>query len=445
VKTSFDGQRAYDYVKHLSVDIGPRVMGTTGDRQAAAYIRSRFEEWGLDAWEQTFSVQTSALLEHSLEILEPGWGEIPSRPVLMTPDTPAEGLTGELVFVEGTSAPQVGPHLEGKIVVWSGYGHVRDQLKLLEHRPLAIIAIPSVGALKPKHYQMHWVTGPHQPVTIFTVSYDDGLRLVRERATKARLFLRSEVFKGTTSNVIGEVRGSDYPEEIIVIGAHYDTVHDLPGAFDNATSTATIMELARVYAKRGSKRTLRFVAFTGEEGGLLGSRHYIRRLEMKDKKERAAQAAAGQFDERWDKTELDRHLFCVNADVIGTTIGNNVCRVAAPDQVLAILNALYKELGVPGEAIDKIIGNDHLPFAGAGIPAITVNRDGGAVSYLHNPEDCIEHVDARTLEQVGNFMDVFLTRTAAQALVWPFERQVPEKTRQEIDKMIKSFVPLVED
>jgi aminopeptidase YwaD len=292
---------------------------------------------------------------------------------------------------------------------------------------------------------MHWVTGPHQPVTIFTVSYDDGLRLVRERAKKARLFLRSNIFVGDTSNVIGEITGRDHPDEIIVVGAHYDTVHDLPGAFDNATGTATTMELARVYAERGSKRTVRFVAFAGEEGGLLGSRHYVRELEKKDKQERAAQGSDSPFDERWDKTELEQHLLCMNSDVIGTTIGNNVCRVAANDQVLSALNVLYKELGVPGKAIDKLIGNDHLPFARAGIPGITVNRDGGACSYLHNPEDSIEHIDARTLEQVGNFMDVFLTRTAAQARVWPFERQVPKKMREEIDEMIQKFVPLLED
>jgi hypothetical protein len=441
MKPKFDGQRAYDHVKHLTVEIGPRVMGTEGDRQAAAYIQSCFEAWGLNTYEQTFSVQTSTLVDHKLEILDPAIGEIPSRPVLMTPDTPKEGLTGELVHVEGTSAPQVGPHLAGKIVLWSGYPHMRAQIKLLEHHPLAIIGVPSTGAVGPKHYQMHWKTGPHQLVPTFMVSYDEGLRLIRDGAREARLFLRSEMFKGLTSNVIGELKGTDYPEEIIVIGAHYDTVHDLPGAFDNATSTASIMELARVYAQRGSKRTLRFVAFTGEEGGLLGSRHYVRALEKKDKQERAAEG----FDADWDKTELERHLFCLNADVIGTVIGDNVCRVAAPDQVLAILNALYKELGVPGKAINTIIGNDHLPFAAAGIPAITVNRDGGACTYLHLPQDAIEHVDAPTLERVGRFIDVFLTRTAAQAHVWPFERKVPEKIKTEIDELTKRFVPLIED
>ena len=72
--------------------------------------------------------------------------------------------------------------------------------------------------------------------------------------------------------MIAEVTGTLQPEEIIVVGAHYDTTPDLPGASDNAGGVGVVMELARLYAERGSKRTLRFVAWGAEEGGLIGSR-----------------------------------------------------------------------------------------------------------------------------------------------------------------------------
>lgn len=439
---SFDGQRAYDHVEHLSVEIGPRVIGTEGDKQAADYIRSHFESLGLEVREQPFEVQTGSLLAHKLEILEPALGEIPSRPVLLSPDTPEEGLTGELVFAEGSSEPQLGPHLAGKIVLWSNRGRSHsEQVKLLKYGPLAIVGISPTIGVKPKHYMMNRDIRPYEPVTAFQVTYEDGLRLIRSGARKTRLYLRSERFKGTTRNVIAELKGSHHPEEIIVIGGHYDTVPDLPGAIDDAAGTAIVMELARLYAERGSKRTLRFVAWTGEEGGLLGSRHYVRELKKRDEEERAAEG----FDERRDKTELERHLFCLNFDVHGMILGHNHFRVAAPPEVLATLKVLSKELGIPTEVSDQAIGNDHIPLACAGVPSITFNRDGGSVAYIHTPEDAMAQIDGGHLEEVGRFVDIFLWRTMAGAQVWPFERQVPEKSKKELEKILKGLLPHAEE
>jgi len=83
-------------------------------------------------------------------------------------------------------------------------------------------------------------------------------------------------------NVEAEVRGSQRPDDIIVIGAHYDSVQGSPGANDNASGVAAMLALARAFAKASPARTLRFVAFTNEEPPLfqtkyMGSRVYARR------------------------------------------------------------------------------------------------------------------------------------------------------------------------
>jgi hypothetical protein len=83
-------------------------------------------------------------------------------------------------------------------------------------------------------------------------------------------------------NVETEVRGSRRPDDIMVIGAHYDSVQGSPGANDNASGVAAMLALARVFAKTHQARTLRFVAFTNEEPPLfqtkhMGSRVYARR------------------------------------------------------------------------------------------------------------------------------------------------------------------------
>jgi len=69
----------------------------------------------------------------------------------------------------------------------------------------------------------------------------------------------------TVRNIVAEKRGSSNTEEIVLVGAHYDSVLGSPGANDNGSGVAALLELARLLAKRGSPRTVRFVAFVNEE------------------------------------------------------------------------------------------------------------------------------------------------------------------------------------
>jgi hypothetical protein len=67
------------------------------------------------------------------------------------------------------------------------------------------------------------------------------------------------------SNVISEIRGTESPDRIILIGAHYDTIEGTPGADDNASAVAGLLELHRLLSASPHRRTIRFVAFTLEE------------------------------------------------------------------------------------------------------------------------------------------------------------------------------------
>jgi Zn-dependent M28 family amino/carboxypeptidase len=90
-------------------------------------------------------------------------------------------------------------------------------------------------------------------------------------------------------NVEAELRGTELPDEIIVIGAHYDTVYGSPGADDNASGVAGLLELARLFASKPQKRTLRFVAFANEENPnaaweTMGSYEYARECKERNEK-----------------------------------------------------------------------------------------------------------------------------------------------------------------
>jgi len=88
------------------------------------------------------------------------------------------------------------------------------------------------------------------------------------------------------ANIEAELRGTERPNEIVLIGAHYDSVKGSPGANDNATGVAATLALARAFAQNPTPRTLRFVAFTNEEPPFFRSRHMGSRVYAKRSRQR---------------------------------------------------------------------------------------------------------------------------------------------------------------
>jgi Zn-dependent M28 family amino/carboxypeptidase len=233
--------------------------------------------------------------------------------------------------------------------------------------------------------------------------------------------LKTERSKGKSYAVYAEVTGSEFPDEIIVIGGHMDTVPRDPGATDNAAGTATVLELARLYAQRGSKRTLRFAAWGSEEGGLVGSMKYVLELKKKHKDE----IESDGYIEGYSKTELEKHLLNINLDVLGMSIGINAFNVVGSQPLSEYVKALTSELGVHHEDSKGLYGSDHLSFANVGVPGVGFARHGVGTHYMHTSRDDISLIDVNQLKVIGDLVDVFISRTAAKGCVWPFERSIP--------------------
>ena len=90
---------------------------------------------------------------------------------------------------------------------------------------------------------------------------------------------RAGALGGKTANVIATLRGTENPELVYVVSSHYDSNASGPGADDDSSATAALLEAARVLAKRPMPATIVFASFTGEESGLLGSREFVRRAQ----------------------------------------------------------------------------------------------------------------------------------------------------------------------
>ncbi len=159
----------------------------------------------------------------------------------------------------------------------------------------------------------------------------------------------------TCVNTVADLVGREEPDELVVLGAHLDSWDLGTGATDNGAGAGAVIEAARLLARSGARprRTIRFVLFSGEEQGLLGSKAYL-------------EAHRG---------ELDRH----SAVFIMDTGAGRIDAVALQgrrevEAVMKQVLAPLRELGVVDTDLRLEDDTDHIPFDAAGLPAFCVEQ-----------------------------------------------------------------------
>jgi Iap family predicted aminopeptidase len=432
-KLLFDGERAFRYLEKLAVGIGTRPSGSKAEREAADWIASEFRALGLKTEVEEFEVTTGRVVSQKLEILEPELGEIPCEVMPLYGSTGPEGVTGEMVYLETYDEEYLTPDIEGKIILTSGRPQdTKKSYRLLsKYRPLAMIFIESTPRVLAKNlWGSHIVRERYVELPALRISFMDGRRLVQSGASKARVVADTESKKVNSQNVIAELEGSERPEEIVVIGGHYDTVLEVSGAGDNAGGTAIAMELARVFKEKGTKRTMRFAAWGCEEVGLLGSRDYATKL-------RKASEEAKKENEFEDQTELERTVLCVNLDVHGGFLGTNSSRTLGPPELKASVMLLSKETGTVFTVNEGVYSSDGTSLSAVGIPSISFSRGTPTNTFMHSVEDDISWLAPSALHNQGRFVEEYLTRYVAEAAAFPFEWKIPDKQKKEIEDYFK--------
>ncbi|MEJ2052737.1 MAG: M28 family peptidase [Calditrichaceae bacterium] len=188
----------------------------------------------------------------------------------------------------------------------------------------------------------------------------------------------------------------------IVIGGHLDSAGpDYPGANDNASGTATVIELARLWSQRPHHYTMVFCNFGGEEVGLIGSRHFVK-----------------------DYTGIDKVALMISADMGGTdsdiTSEFETDSMQAPKWLVrdafqtdteSKLNRLvyHTQYSTQNTLSSRGSGSDHMPFLNAGIAAIDFTSDVND-SPIHTQQDKIDYIDKHALGGYGNFIDHLLLK-----------------------------------
>jgi len=432
--TYFDEQRAYEFMRRLSFT---RPGGTVEEARAAELIAAELRTAGLMPVLESFQVWTYEEEPSRVDVPAPGTGGRTSgaelretfvaAPVGLSGVTDPDGVTGELVFVE-TGEEEFLHGIRGKIALTYELGAAKKYERLAKAEPKAVIAIgdPGRDLLHVSHYANYFRRWGKLP-TVF-IRYEDGLRLIRSGAREVVVVCRQREIQAESRNVVVEIPGAGFGEatqsgdDYILLGGHYDSVPATAGAHDNAGGSAILVELARILAAHPPRRTVRIAWFGAEELGLHGSAAYVE----------SRMKAAGP-ETASSKTALDRIKLVVNVDVAGGTIGRNHCVVTGPESLKNYVEVLGKEIGV-GLAIKLgVMSSDGTPFGDKGVPSVNFARYGGATANLHTPYDTLEHTDSYHLAMLGRLVEVFVQRTA-NAMAYPFERDIPESVKKDIAK-----------
>ena len=470
----FRRSQVMDTLFHLTEVIGPRLTGSPQLKEANEWTRQRFESWGLSnahlegypfgrGWSfSACEVRMVSPRETPLIALPKAWTPATSGPVrgeVMKAKIESEKdletlkgkVAGKILFVddarefEDPKDPQFRRYsreqLEGlgdfeipeeedddwrtgAIERWRLRAAVNELLE--KEKALAVVEASNRanGVLR--------VTGggswePGKSVGVPTLvmaaeHYNHILRLVKEgKPVELEIDVAARFHDGDLKayNTVAEIPGTDERDELVIAGAHLDSWHTGTGATDNAAGSAVVMEAARILKALGVKprRTLRFILWTGEEQGYMGSlayiqQHFATRPENKDPEQK-------DLPERfrtdtWPLTLKPGHAKVAayfNLDNgTGKIRGIYTEENAAVRPIFEAWLAPFADLGATTVTLNTTGGTDHVPFDRVGLPGFQFIQD--QMDYEththHSHLDTYDHLRREDMMQASVLMAAFL-------------------------------------
>ena len=405
-ETALAGSGAYEVVESLTTEVGPRMAGSPGDVRAVAWAKAAFTAAGFDTVSTepvTFPVWHRRR-EHG-EILAPfpqplhltalgGSAGTDGKPLdaevvefanlQALTDAPAGSLQGRIAFVN----QRMERHRDG-----SGYGPAvaarGKGASVASTKGAVAFVLRSVGTDHDRfgHTGLQGYADGVTPIPAAALSNPDAdlLANMLRRGKPVTLRLDLDVgFDGehTSANVIGEIRGREKPDEVVIIGGHLDSWDLGTGAIDDAAGVAITLRAGALIGAlpHAPKRTIRVVAFANEEQGLYGGKAY-------------ATAHADQVVQHRIGAESDFGAGRIYAFATSTL---PVSAEPVAKQIAAALAPLGIEY-TPGKGG---AGPDISPMAQRGMAWAWLAQDGSDYfDYHHTANDTLDKVDAQALDQ----------------------------------------------
>jgi len=422
-------------LRRLTDEIGGRLTGSSAADKAVGWGVESLRVAGVDeVHTEKFTVPVGwSEGKTSLETLSPVPFPVRLVSVGWSPPTPADGITAGIVDVgKGDEAgfAKAGDSAKGAIVlVHSEVLTTLDQLLEEYFQGPGIVD----RAVKSGAAAIFWMStrpnlllyrhslttdGRLAPLPQAIVAREDAERIARflaaNQKVRVHFVLPNQVTGPVESeNVVAEIRGREKPDEFVLLGAHLDSWELGTGALDNGCNAAMVIDAARAIHSSGARprRSIRFVLFTGEEQGMLGSWAYAKA----------------------HRDELDRMIAAIIFDegtgkVTGYSLGGR------KDIEAAVRDALKpaESLGANEHTPDAFVGTDNFDFLLEGVPTVVANQE--PANYMlnyHAASDTFDKVDMGELKR-----QVALAALTAFGIADRADRLGPRQSRDEVEALL---------
>lgn len=376
----------YDTIDYLSQE--PRVAGTKAEHDAAKYLEKQFKSYGYDTELQSFEF-TSYKAPDYISLSVSGMEDVDWDLGNFSYGVSGQA-SGELVYVGlGRESDLEDVDLTGKIALVKR-GEISFGEKVLN---AARAGAEAVLLFNNTSGVINGTLGePNDDyVPALALTRDQGEELLALLEAGETLIADveiegSEMKESTSYNVIATKKPDKKKStgQIVIVGAHHDSVEGAPGANDDASGTATVLELARVMSNMPIDTELRFVTFGAEENGLLGSYAYVDSL---------------------SEEEIENTVGMFQMDMVGSRDAGKLIMYTVDGE-----KNIVTDLGAAaGSRLSETVNygregrSDHVPFAEAGIPAALFIH-APVEPWYHSPEDTIDKISKDKLQEVAEIV-----------------------------------------
>ena len=397
IGAALTSDRAYTRLAHLTDAIGNRLSGSENLNRAIEWAAAEMKRDGLDnVRKEKVMVPHWVRGEESLELLTPVPRKLQMLGLGNSIATPAEGITAEAIVVRNFfELERLGEQVRGKIVVYNApyvdYGatvtyRLEGASRAARFGAVAALvrSITPVSLQTPHTGAMNYdPSQPKIPAAAITIEAAEFLQRMNDGGEHPMLRLKMEAKflpDAEAANVIGELRGSKKPDEIVLIGGHLDSWDVGQGAHDDGGGCIVAWEAVRLLKELGLKprRTIRVVLFVNEENGLRGGTAY--------------------HDAH--RAEIAKHVLAIESDSGVYRPEGFGLAGTAPLQVRSNLMEIGKLLS--GIGADNIAinggGADIGPLMREGVPGASLDVDGAHYFDIHHTQaDTLDKVNPREL------------------------------------------------
>ena len=357
---TLDGVRSHQAALQAIADAnnGTRVSGSPGYDQSVAYAEGVLRAAGYNVTVQPFQFQTFIVLSPQIltQVSPAPAGPIVNNIMSYSGSGDATAPVSTLPVITGCSAANFAGFPAGNIALISRGACTFATKATNAFNAVAVGVIIYNNAAGVLNGTLGNGFSLNIPVTSVTQAV--GQQLAATPGLTVRL--KTDTFRGlaTTYNIFAESRGGD-PNNVVMVGAHLDSVNAGPGINDNGSGSAAILETAQQMAKVKPHNKVRFALWGAEESGLVGSTYYVANLSVQ---ERAKISLYLNFD----MVGSPNHVFFVydgdNSDAVGAPAGP-----AGSTQIEDVFERYYTDRNIPFKGTDFSGRSDYGPFIALGI------------------------------------------------------------------------------